>query len=323
VDAFGIDAGDRDVYLELARSPGHALASLAQACGRAEAAVEASLRRLRDAGLVTDGDTPLGLRACSPAVRMAVGLAEERSALQRREADLTRLSGVVASLTADYESARDPEIVVRHDSLEETRGRLEELALSAKVECLSLNPGRAQPPDARAAGKPLNQLALERGVAIRCVYQDAFRNDADTLAYVTWLVGLGGDARTMPVVPLQVVIVDRVVALLPLDPDDPRRGAVEVQGPSIVTALCALFDQLWTGGTPFHLDRPRPAEATANAEREVLRLLAGGLTDEAVARRMQVSVRTVRRLVADACERLGASSRFTAGMLAERRGWLG
>jgi DNA-binding NarL/FixJ family response regulator len=54
----------------------------------------------------------------------------------------------------------------------------------------------------------------------------------------------------------------------------------------------------------------------------LLRLLADGSKDEAAARALGVSVRTVRRMVADLMRRLDARSRFQAGILAQRRGWL-
>ena len=50
--------------------------------------------------------------------------------------------------------------------------------------------------------------------------------------------------------------------------------------------------------------------------------MAAGVTDEAAANRLGVSLRTVRRRVADLMERLDASSRFEAGLKAGRRGWL-
>lgn len=51
-------------------------------------------------------------------------------------------------------------------------------------------------------------------------------------------------------------------------------------------------------------------------------MLAGGLTDEAMARKLGLSERTVRRLVSEPTERLGAASRFQAGVCAVRLGWL-
>lgn len=54
----------------------------------------------------------------------------------------------------------------------------------------------------------------------------------------------------------------------------------------------------------------------------VLRLLASGAKDEAIARNLGVSVRTVTRIVAELTSELGATSRFQAGVLAARLGWL-
>ncbi|MDP9611903.1 MULTISPECIES: LuxR C-terminal-related transcriptional regulator [Streptomyces] len=46
------------------------------------------------------------------------------------------------------------------------------------------------------------------------------------------------------------------------------------------------------------------------------------LTDSAVARQLGMSDRTVRRVVAQLMERLGAQSRFEAGVRAVERGWI-
>lgn len=54
-------------------------------------------------------------------------------------------------------------------------------------------------------------------------------------------------------------------------------------------------------------------------DRDIVRLLSEGLTDESVADRLDVSIRTVRRHVADLMVVLGASSRFQAGVLTEQR----
>jgi DNA-binding NarL/FixJ family response regulator len=53
---------------------------------------------------------------------------------------------------------------------------------------------------------------------------------------------------------------------------------------------------------------------------ELLRLLAGGLPLEAVARRMDTSERTVRRRVKAICDRLGFTSSIQAVVWAARQG---
>jgi DNA-binding CsgD family transcriptional regulator len=56
--------------------------------------------------------------------------------------------------------------------------------------------------------------------------------------------------------------------------------------------------------------------------REILRLMAAGLTDEAIASRLGISARSARRHIAAIMDALGAVSRFQAGAEAARRGWL-
>jgi DNA-binding NarL/FixJ family response regulator len=62
--------------------------------------------------------------------------------------------------------------------------------------------------------------------------------------------------------------------------------------------------------------------AASAFDRAVLMLMSSGVKDEAAARQLNVSDRTYRRHVADILTRLGASSRFQAGVEAVRRGWL-
>ncbi len=54
----------------------------------------------------------------------------------------------------------------------------------------------------------------------------------------------------------------------------------------------------------------------------LLQQLAAGAQDEQIARRLGVSLRTVRRRVADVMSELGAESRFQAGVEAAKRGWI-
>lgn len=67
-----------------------------------------------------------------------------------------------------------------------------------------------------------------------------------------------------------------------------------------------------------------PAESADlnERERETLVLLAEGLTDDGISRRTGLSVRTSRRTIAHLMDRLGARSRFQAGVEAARRHWI-
>lgn len=64
---------------------------------------------------------------------------------------------------------------------------------------------------------------------------------------------------------------------------------------------------------------PRPP---TEEEKYILALLAQGLTDQVVAQRLGLPRRTYRRRLKKIMDELGAKSRFQAGVLAERAGWL-
>ena len=71
------------------------------------------------------------------------------------------------------------------------------------------------------------------------------------------------------------------------------------------------------GTEPTSLD-----ELPTDEELAIVRMLAEGLTDEVVAQRVGISKRTYRRRLKAAMRKLGASSRFEAGAVAVRKGWL-
>ena len=98
------------------------------------------------------------------------------------------------------------------------------------------------------------------------------------------------------------------------------RGAV-IRQPGIVEALTCWFDALWEPGrararrsTPRSSRRPAPVPARSSSPT--------GAHDEQIARKLGISLRTVRRRVADLMTELGADTRFQAGVEAARRGWL-
>jgi len=70
------------------------------------------------------------------------------------------------------------------------------------------------------------------------------------------------------------------------------------------------------------LDRPGQDFFPSKAELEVMRLIASGHKDFAIARRLGVSVVTVRRRARSFRHRVGASNRPEAIAVAAARGWL-
>ncbi|MFE0649703.1 helix-turn-helix domain-containing protein [Streptomyces sp. NPDC059534] len=326
LEALGIAEQPEAVYRLLLERPGCGPAELAERLGRTEPEVREALARLADLGLVRVDAATGTAEPFTPDVGFSFLLSRAEAELGRSRRRFEQAGRAVAGILASYGDR--PGAGVRHDlvdritGLDQVRERLEDLAANARTECLSLLTGGAQLPDTMDASRPLDRLALERGVRIRSIYQESFRNDPPTVDYVRWYRDLGGEARTMPVVPMLMVVVDREAALVPVDPADGRAGALEVRSPGLVHALVVLFDRLWEAGTPFGESPRRDEHDLSPQERELLLLLGIGCTDDVAARRLGVSLRTVRRMNAELMNRLGARSRFEAGVRAAKEGWL-
>ncbi|MFE3637291.1 LuxR C-terminal-related transcriptional regulator [Streptomyces sp. NPDC059168] len=212
--------------------------------------------------------------------------------------------------------------LLRLYDLDSIQQHIEKLAHACTEEVAVFATGGAQTAESLEAARPLDADVLARGVRVRNLYLDAVRNDPPTMGYARWLVQEGGQARTTPHLPLRMIIYDRRHALLPTDPEAADAGAIALDSPGVVAALQNLFEQTWRQATPFDEEPSRNEDGLSEPERVLLQLLSEGDTDETVANKLAVSVRTVRRITAELLKRLGARSRFQAGALAAERGWL-
>ncbi|MGW7276349.1 helix-turn-helix transcriptional regulator [Streptomyces sp. NPDC054864] len=327
--ALGIDERTEAVYrLLLTRRTG-GVADYAEHLGISQGEVRDALDQLAELRLLrASGQAQGAVRAVSPKVGLGLLLQQQEDALLRRQRQLAesqeailRLADEFADPTVD-EAVHGVEVL---DGLDAIQMRLEELALGCTSECLSFMPGGAQSAASLEASRPLDEALLGRGVQVLTLYQDSVRNDSATLRYAQWLTELGGEVRTAAVLPGRMVMFDRRTALLPLDPEHSRAGAIQVSGPGLIAPLVQLFELVWARAAPFGTARDRETGAGGPSEQEaaLLGLLGQGLTDDIAARRLGLGVRTVRRMMSDLMSRLEARSRFEAGVRAARRDWVG
>ena len=325
LEALGVQPTAETVYRLILDEPDWGVAELAGHLEWSQAMVREALDALVELHLLRPAaDGPDAMRPVSPDLGLSKLLSRTESELLARQAQIDATKAAVAEFTAQYAPRREylSDLVERHEGLEAVRLRLEELALSARSECLSFLPGGAQKPDTMDASKPLDQQALERGVVVRSIYQDSFRNDPSTIQYVQWLASLGGETRTVSSLPMLMVVVDREVALIPIDPADAGAGALELRSAGGVACMTVLFEHIWAAATPWEERPPRDGRGLSPQEHELLRMLSVGHTDEVVGRQLGLSLRTVRRMASDLMSRLGARSRFEAGVRAVRQNWL-
>jgi DNA-binding CsgD family transcriptional regulator len=130
----------------------------------------------------------------------------------------------------------------------------------------------------------------------------------------------GGEfQRSMTNVPISVVVVDEATCIVEWTGEG--RGPQGLRGHARGAVLAGLrvFERFWQLGTPIGEDADGELDAR---DATVLRLMAAGVTDAAIARQTGFSQRTVERRVRHVMERLGAQTRFQAGVQAVHRGWL-
>ena len=195
-----------------------------------------------------------------------------------------------------------------------------------------------RPPYVSASLDPVESTALDRGVRWRAIYTIESFEDGTTWEEVADLAEKGEEARIAPELPVKLAIIDGRAALVSLTLEPGRISALVTSSPPLIDALRQLFEFHWARSLPLAQARGRlergeaPAEgAVAGAgttrdatpeERALLALMAVGMKDDAIARQLQISPRTLRRRSQDLMAELEAGTRFQAGLEAGRRGWL-
>lgn len=179
--------------------------------------------------------------------------------------------------------------------------------------------------------RALNQpglLDVAPGVDVRLVLDTSLLQHDASLAHLRRSTRAGHTVRVGHGIPFAVLLGDDT-ALVDLSAyDELGQGSFETRLPPTVNALDRLADQIFTLGTPYGEPEQAPPTGDGSAaslderDRRILSLLMVGASDQVVARQLDVSVRTVERRVRHLMERLGAATRFQAGVQAVRRGWV-
>ncbi|MGN6609153.1 MAG: helix-turn-helix transcriptional regulator [Jatrophihabitans sp.] len=316
---------DVQLYRAVLQAPGTTIATAAAALGREPEALDKPVTRLGEMGLLrVDGER---LTAVSPMLAEATVLGAEDLELGARRAALEQRRDAIRRLVPDWNDALtgalpDQSVDVLTDQAA-IGNVLMHYADKCEKELLSVAPGRL--PSSRIDGRTrvANLYSLRRGIKTRAIYQHAALRDRGTVSYLNELANHGAKIRFAPSVPGRSLVVDRVVALLPIPTQDPgRHGLAIVREPSVIAWVVATFEQQWADAVPLEdvLSKQTDDTELDQTRAAILRLMAEGEKDEAISRRLSISVRTCRRHIAEYMLQVGASSRFQAGVIAARAG---
>jgi DNA-binding CsgD family transcriptional regulator len=324
-DVLGLDVTAENVYRVMLSSPESSIDDISERLNLDKQQILLALDRLTELSLLRPSwDVAGGNRVISPEVGLHALLAKRQSDLlqsqQRLEQSRAAVEGLIAD-SATFLHRPDPD-VERLEGIGAVRERLVALAREVKEEVAALQPGGPQSANSIASAEPVDEELLGRGVRMFTVYLVSMRSHPPTTAYARFLNRLGGQVRLVPSLPVRMILFDRSTAVLPIDARRSNVGVIIVRNSGTLAALCALFDQIWADAIPFGQTSPRNDHNLTPQEYEVLRFLAQGLTDGAIASRLGVSVRTSSRIAAHLMTLLDARSRFQAGSRASELGWL-
>ncbi len=312
--AFGVDALGHRVYRALLRAGSTPLEPLCGLAGADRSAVVARVRQLADLGLV---HLTAGAAVPRPP-RLALGrlLDEEARRLLHRETELNELRQSIPAFLAEEgaqtaEALRGELVVYTEDQLVPV---LDELVRGTTGVMRFLHSPEWLANDAGTTRADLTIGDEERsGREVRAVYPHAALEIPRVAASLRAYAADGELVRLHPGPPSRLAVFGDQAALVPVQWGQLPTHRVVVRSRGVVAALSALFDSVWARSTP--LIRPGRDDRSA-----VLRLLAGGAKDETIARQLGLSLRTVRRRIAEVMDDLDVTTRFAAGVEAARRG---
>jgi sugar-specific transcriptional regulator TrmB len=323
LEAIGLSADEDLVYATLVDHPDSSGAQLAGLCDLSPQAAARIVGRLVRRGMATrlPGRPP---RFVAVAPDMSI-----QPLLNRRENELQLARAAVHELTAAFlRASRNTfphelvEVVTGPENIIDRALMLQDCAQSLIRGIVKLPYVMDGPEDANADRE---NRRLNEGVEYRAIYDQKAVQQPGKIEDIRSSVEHGEQARIAADAALKVWIIDDAAALIPsLHPAYGIDAAFVVYPCAMLDALIALFELEWQRAIPFRRYVRSAAAAPDDGLDEfgglLLRLLAAGLTDAAIARSLRMSLRTTQRRIHDLMNRLGATTRFQAGMAARERG---
>jgi DNA-binding CsgD family transcriptional regulator len=308
------------VYKYALATPGWTGPDAPAALGLDGRRLAAAMRVLRAYHLVRPSTEPgREWEPVGPEAALVELVGDDEIRLRRRQASITRVRHELLGLLPAYLDARrrhaPDDAIDTVPGYARMGGLIDEHIRRASGDICVAVPGQKIDEIARL---PVFQPgALDGKGQVRVLLEDSVRTHRQAKDGIAELCQPGRAVRTVPRIPYEIILFGRTSAFLP-DREPHRPSVAVVRHPVIVGSLWGIFDLLWHGGEEVS-EEPGQKEFRDEISRTVLRHLAAGEKDEVIARRLGLSVRTCRRHIAAIMDELGATSRFQAGVLAQRR----
>lgn len=321
-DVLGLSAEESLAYRDLVAVASTTGDELAVRLSVSPADADRVLRALEVHGLVArSGNDSRRYVAEPPSIALGALLARRQDEVRIAELELGRLDEVYRNASAGRGPTDVIDVVRGADAV---RQRFEQVQLGARAEVLAF----VKPPVTvtTAQDNTAEDQAVARGVQYRIVIERTMLDaDATTVHQASEAARAGERVRVADSVPLKLVVIDRRLAYLPIasEPGRAAAGALLVHESGLLDALVALFEAVWERATPLVSSPDQVPGGMAKdldeVDAQVLSLLLAGLTDQAVASHLTLSLRTVQRRVRYLMDWAGVETRVQLGWQAARR----
>jgi DNA-binding CsgD family transcriptional regulator len=317
---LGFSAAQEELYRLLLRNSGASVADIAALSGSTSDDLREQVALLAGAGVVDVLDDIVTARPPSEAIARLVS--EEAHRVRLHTEQLEAVRSLLPALSAEHVSTtavRSEAVVVERVHGGDVAQLLRSMAAASAGDLLWLRPDQWKLSSGQAIDDWVRDMVAS-GRRSRAIYParvleenpDAIRRRA----------AVGEHVRILAEVPCRLAITGTAAALMGEEFRLPTERRLVIRQPCLVEALTLMFEGLWEKAMSVPGLDPQPDAEGASDQRLLLLELAGGAKDEQIARALGMSVRTVRRRVADLMDELGADSRFQAGVEAVRRGWI-
>lgn len=285
--------------------------------------VEPILARLEAAGLVTRlPGSPHRYSAIEPGIGLATLIATQEQRVRRAEEQVQRARAAAHQLAERFRlhGARHPldliEVVIGTQAVLQRLYQLERMA-HTELRGIDIPPYVMTDNDVEID-------ILGKGVTNRWLYDRKALDIPGKLDQMSQFSSAGEQARIITGAPFKLVIADDQLAMIALTDESSGATSALVVAPSILLdGLSRVFETLWRFAVPLQPSDPEPgADLPSRSESQLLALLAAGMTDKTIARRVGLGMRTVQKRVQQLMDRLDVDTRFQAGVQAKARGWL-
>jgi DNA-binding CsgD family transcriptional regulator len=160
----------------------------------------------------------------------------------------------------------------------------------------------------------MDAATIRRGVTVRAIYPQEVLEDPRYCRYLHQLADVGADVRLIDHAPDDLLIFDGHTVLVP--GDQPASTSMGVITGFLASHWVKVYNDYWTRSVPLATLCAGASSSSAlitSQERQIIRLMLTGLSDDQIARQLGIHRRTVLRRVTELIERFEVNNRFQLG----------